>query len=84
MGTQVMSVEVSDDALALAKRLAPILGFSVEEMLSRLLDDAVNEESSYWQAAAREIEEMRRGDLFHTGGNFNWTREELNERRRTE
>lgn len=80
METRNVTLSLPKELLQKARRIALDRQLSLSGLLTKLLEDLVNEEDNYQLALKRQIALMKTGFDLGTQGQTTWSRDELHER----
>jgi hypothetical protein len=80
MDNQNVTLSVPKDILRKAKLLAVRRNTSLSGLLTRTLEELVNQDEGYEEAKRRHLEMLEKGFNLGTQGKITWTREELHGR----
>jgi len=80
METRNITLSLPDRVLREAKIIAAQKGTSVSALVASALTELVERESGYAAARERSLTRMRQGLDLGTGGQIDWSRDELHER----
>ncbi|MDI3538842.1 MAG: hypothetical protein PWP58_949 [Bacillota bacterium] len=80
METRNVTLSLPKEILQKARRIALDRQLSLSGLLTKLLEDLVNEEDNYQLALKRQIALMKTGFDLGTQGQTTWSRDELHER----
>ncbi|MGB9826510.1 MAG: DUF6364 family protein [Desulfofundulus sp.] len=80
METRNVTLSLPKELLQKARRIALDRQLSLSGLLTKLLEDLVNEEDNYQLALKRQITLMKTGFDLGTQGQTTWSRDELHER----
>lgn len=77
---QNITLSLPEEALREARILAARRGTSVSQMLARMLQELVEQETGYARARDRSLARLRQGMDLGTNGHIGWSRDSIHER----
>ncbi|MCC6808143.1 MAG: hypothetical protein IT381_12025 [Deltaproteobacteria bacterium] len=77
---QNITIRLRSRVLAAAKRLAHRRGKSMSQMLTELVEQAVNAEDGHQRKLQRALDRLEQGYSLKTGGKIGWTRDQVHDR----
>lgn len=80
METQNVTLSIPKDVLRKAKIIAIERNKSLSGLMTKLLNELVDNEAAYQEAMERQRSWMKRGFNFGTKGQVTWTRDDLYDR----
>ncbi len=81
MGMQIVTLDLPDEMVEEAEKLAERAQKSVPELLRAYIGEAIQKDISYERAHRRFLEMLDEGMNFGSNGQITWTRDELHERK---